>query len=61
MVFDIFVSVAMFTIVVLALVVMILAARTKLVASGPVKILVNDQKTFDVPAGGKLLGVLADR
>ncbi|MBL8896072.1 MAG: NADH:ubiquinone reductase (Na(+)-transporting) subunit F [Planctomycetes bacterium] len=61
MIFDIFVGVAMFTVVVLALVVMILAARTKLVASGPVKILINDQKTVEVSAGGKLLNVLADQ
>ena len=30
------------------------------VAPCPVKILVNDQKSIEVPAGGKLLGALAD-
>lgn len=58
--FEIFLGVAMFTIVVLTLVVLILMARSRLVASGNVNILVNDQKTLTVPAGGKLLGALAD-
>ena len=50
----------MFTLIVLALVVLILVAKSRLVASGNVEILVNDQKTIDVPAGGKLLGALSD-
>ena len=49
-------GVVMFTAVVVALVLIILAAKRQLVASGPVKILINDQKTIEVPAGGKLLG-----
>jgi len=53
-------GVVMFTLVVLALVLVILAAKSQLVASGPVKILINDQKEIEVPAGGKLLGALAD-
>jgi len=53
-------GVVMFTLVVLALVVLILAAKSQLVASGPVKILVNEQKEIEIPAGGKLLGALAD-
>ena len=53
-------GVVMFTLVVLALVVLILGAKSQLVASGPVKILINDQKEVQVPAGGKLLGALAD-
>jgi Na+-transporting NADH:ubiquinone oxidoreductase subunit F len=57
---QILLGVAMFTVIVLALVVLILIARSRLVASGDVKILVNDQKTLTVPAGGKLLGALAD-
>lgn len=56
---EILLGVVMFTGVVLALVVIILAARSKLVATGDVNILVNDQKTLTVPAGGKLLGSLA--
>ncbi len=58
--FEIILGVAMFTVVVLALVALILIARSKLVVSGNVKILVNEQKTLTVPAGGKLLGALAD-
>ncbi|MEM9825683.1 MAG: NADH:ubiquinone reductase (Na(+)-transporting) subunit F [Planctomycetota bacterium] len=57
---EIFLGITMFTIVVVALVGLILAAKRQLVASGPVKILINDQKTVEVPAGGKLLGALAD-
>ncbi len=56
---EIFLGVVMFTTVVAALVVLILFAKSKLVASGSVKILINDQKTVTVPAGGKLLGALA--
>ena len=50
----------MFTGTVLLLVVVILAARSKLVVSGDVDILINDEKTIQVPTGGKLLNVLAD-
>ncbi|MGI9429517.1 MAG: NADH:ubiquinone reductase (Na(+)-transporting) subunit F [Bythopirellula sp.] len=57
---TIFLGVAMFTLVVLALVVIILAAKSFLVASGNVQIEVNGQKTLEVPAGGKLLGALSD-
>ena len=57
---DIVLGVGMFTAVVVALVLVILAAKSQLVASGPVKIVINDQKTVEVPAGGKLLGALAD-
>ena len=50
----------MFTAGVIALVAMILIARSKLVAAGSVEILVNDEKRIQVPAGGKLLNALAD-
>ena len=55
-------GVGMFTGVVLALVAIILVARSKLVPSGNVRILINDDesKALSVPAGGKLLNVLAD-
>ena len=55
-------GVGMFTGVVLALVAVILVARSKLVASGNVRILINndESKAISVPAGGKLLNVLAD-
>ena len=59
---EIISGVGMFTGVVLALVVLILLARSKLVASGDVQILINDDqsKALSVPAGSKLLNVLAD-
>ncbi len=55
-------GVGMFTGVVLALVAIILVARSRLVTSGNVRILINDDesKALSVPAGGKLLNVLAD-
>ncbi|RMF45341.1 MAG: NADH:ubiquinone reductase (Na(+)-transporting) subunit F [Planctomycetota bacterium] len=53
-------GVAIFTLVVLALVVIILIAKWAFVPSGKVKIVVNDTKTLEVPAGGKLLNVLAN-
>lgn len=56
---EIFLGVFMFTGIVLALVVVILQARGVLVPSGNVKIVVNDQKTLEVPAGGKLLTALS--
>jgi Na+-transporting NADH:ubiquinone oxidoreductase subunit F len=57
---EITAGVSMFTVVVLALVAVILAARSKLVASGDVEIVINDERTLTTPAGGKLLNVLAD-
>lgn len=56
---EILLGVGMFTFVVLALVVIILMAQAKLVSSGDVQILINDEKTITVPAGGKLLQTLA--
>lgn len=56
---EIILGVVMFTGIVLALVAVILQARSILVASGNVKITVNDQKVLEVPAGGKLLGALS--
>ncbi|QGJ70234.1 Na(+)-translocating NADH-quinone reductase subunit F [Planctomycetales bacterium 10988] len=58
--FTILVGVAMFTVVIIGLVAVILTAKSQLVASGDVEILINDQKKLTVPAGGKLLGCLAD-
>lgn len=57
---TVFFGVTMFTLVVVALVLLILVAKSQLVASGPVKIMINEQKEIEVPAGGKLLGALAD-
>ena len=56
---TIIMGVLMFTTVVMTLVVVILFAKSKLVASGPVQITINDQKTIEIPAGGKLLSALA--
>jgi len=50
----------MFTTVVLALVGIILVAKSWIVASGDVTLVVNGRKELIVPAGGKLLGCLAD-
>ncbi|QDT35858.1 NADH:ubiquinone reductase (Na(+)-transporting) subunit F [Stratiformator vulcanicus] len=58
--FVILLGVLFFTGIVLALVVVILTARSQLVSTGNVSIDVNEQKTLSVPAGGKLLGALAD-
>ena len=57
---EIGLGVGFFTIIVLALVAIILFAKSKLVESGNVKIKINGEKEIEVPAGGKLLGVLAD-
>lgn len=56
---EIVVGVAVFTIMLIAMVLVILAARSKLVASGDVTIEINDQKKLVVSAGDKLLGTLA--
>jgi len=56
---EIILGVGMFTVIVLALVAVILAARSRLVNTGNVNILVNGEKTLTVPAGGKLLQTLA--
>ena len=56
---NFFLGVLLFTIVILVLVGVILFARSKLVASGAVEILINDERTINVPAGGKLLAALA--
>ena len=57
---EIIFGVATFTLVVLALVGLILLAKSFLVSSGNIKILVNDQKEISVPAGGKLMSALAE-
>ena len=57
---EIVLGVVLFTAIVLALVGLILVARGKLVAQGTVPIVVNEQRTVNVPVGGKLLGALAE-
>jgi len=55
-------GVVMFTIIVMIFVVLILAARARLVSTGNVRIEINGDptKAIEVPAGGKLLNTLAD-
>jgi Na+-transporting NADH:ubiquinone oxidoreductase subunit F len=57
---EIILGVLFFTLIVIALVFVILGAKSKLVASGNVDILINDEKTIHVPMGSKLLTALAD-
>ena len=57
---EVLLGVGLFTAVVLILVFVILAARSKLVAAGNVTIIVNDERELSVPTGGKLLQALAD-
>ncbi|EQC46033.1 NADH:ubiquinone reductase (Na(+)-transporting) subunit F [Bacteriovorax sp. Seq25_V] len=54
-------GVLMFTVVILALVLVILFAKSKLVSTGDIKLVINGEKTVTIPAGGKLLNVLADQ
>jgi Na+-transporting NADH:ubiquinone oxidoreductase subunit F len=58
---EIALGVGMFTAIVLALVLVILFAKSKLVADGDVTISINGdpEKSITIPAGGKLLGALA--
>ncbi len=57
---EIILGVGMFTVVVLALVAFILAARARLVSTGDVIIDINGEKTITVPAGDKLLQTLSN-
>ena len=57
---EIVIGVVMFTVIVLLLVGVILVAKSRLVPTGDVKIIVNEQRELHVPAGGKLLNALAE-
>ena len=57
---QVFLGVGLFTAVVLILVFVILVARSKLVALGAVKVMVNGEREVAIPVGSKLLGGLAD-
>ena len=57
---EIILGVLFFTLIVIALVFVILGAKSRLVAAGNVDILINDEKTIQVPIGSKLLTALAD-
>jgi len=60
---EIILGVSMFTAIVVALVLVILFAKSKLVSTGDVTISINGdpEKAVTAAAGGKLLGVLADQ
>ena len=60
---EIILGVSMFTVIVVALVLVILFAKSKLVSTGDVTISINGdpEKAVTAAAGGKLLGVLADQ
>ena len=57
---EIALGIIIFTVIVIALVFIIIGAKSQLVASGDVEILINDEKKIHVPVGGKLLTALAD-
>ena len=54
-------GIILFTLIVLALVSIIIMARSQLVSTGNVNITINGEKTISVPAGGKLLQTLAEQ
>jgi Na+-transporting NADH:ubiquinone oxidoreductase subunit F len=57
---EILLGIIIFTAFVIALVFVIIGAKSKLVAEGDVEILINDEKKIHVPTGSKLLTALAD-
>jgi len=57
---EVVLGVTLFTLIVLALVGVILAARSRLVATGNVTININSEKDIKAPVGSKLLNALAD-
>ena len=57
---EILLGVILFTLIIMALVFLIISAKSKLVPSGDIAILINSEKTIHTPAGSKLLGALAD-
>lgn len=57
---EIILGIVLFTLIIMVLVFVILSARSKLVATGDIEIIINDEKTIKTKAGGKLLGALAD-
>ncbi|WP_428353629.1 NADH:ubiquinone reductase (Na(+)-transporting) subunit F [Methyloprofundus sp.] len=57
---EIALGIIIFTVIVIALVFVIIGAKSQLVASGDVEILINGEKKIHVPVGGKLLTALAD-
>jgi Na+-transporting NADH:ubiquinone oxidoreductase subunit F len=56
---EMIIGIGLFTAIIIALVVIILAAKSQLVASGSVSLVVNDERTVEAPVGSKLLAALA--
>jgi Na+-transporting NADH:ubiquinone oxidoreductase subunit F len=57
---EIILGIVLFTLIIMALVFLILGARSRLVSTGDVNIIINDEKTIKTKPGSKLLGALAD-
>lgn len=57
---EILLGIVLFTLIIMALVFVILGARSKLVSTGDITIVINDEKTITTKPGAKLLGALAD-
>jgi Na+-transporting NADH:ubiquinone oxidoreductase subunit F len=57
---EIILGIIIFTALVIALVFVIIGAKSKLVAEGDVEIVINEEKKIHVPSGSKLLTALAD-
>lgn len=57
---EIALGVILFTVIVITLVFIIIGAKSQLVTSGDVEILINNEKTIYAPVGSKLLKALAD-
>jgi Na+-transporting NADH:ubiquinone oxidoreductase subunit F len=57
---EVALGVGLFTGIILLLVLIILFARSRLVASGPVMVMVNNKREIAMPAGVKLMNGLAD-
>ena len=60
MALEIILGIVLFTLIVLALVYIILFARSKLVPDGDVTLTINKEKEIKVPIGGKLLSTLSE-
>lgn len=58
--FEIIAAVVVFTGIVVTLAALVLIARARLVPSGTVTLVVNGDRRYEVPTGGRLLGALAD-
>ncbi len=60
MIAEVLLGVGLFTAIILSLVLLILTARSRLVASGEVDVVINDHRELHLPVGVKLMQGLAD-